>query len=330
MVVEKPKLADAVRAARLYYIQDLTMEEIARDMGTSRSSISRLLGLARAEGLIEVRIHAPNAQASELEQRLRRSYGIEALVVPVSESATEMEILDQVARSAAWQFTSMCESEMIIGVAWGTTIAAVSQHLSRKMTHGAEVVQLNGAGNTLSTGIDYASDILGRFGSALDARVQQFPVPTFFDFAATREMLWKERSIMRILNLQERCDLMVFSVGAMTGGLPSHVYSGGYLEPDDLDAIKAYGVVGDVATYFLRENGVSEGIPLNLRSSGPPPEIIRKAPRRLCVVSGTHKARGLKAALTAQLVTNLIVDERTARTVLDLDKSDREAGSFRP
>ncbi|MDO9397443.1 MAG: sugar-binding transcriptional regulator, partial [Herbiconiux sp.] len=36
------KERDALRAAHLYYMQDLTMEAIAAELHTSRSSVSRL------------------------------------------------------------------------------------------------------------------------------------------------------------------------------------------------------------------------------------------------------------------------------------------------
>lgn len=54
---------------------------------------------------------------------------------------------------------------------------------------------MNGAGNVETSGVDYAGDILNRFGSAISAEVQHFPVPAFFDDPQTREALWRERSI---------------------------------------------------------------------------------------------------------------------------------------
>jgi DNA-binding transcriptional regulator LsrR (DeoR family) len=321
MTREDSKLADAMRVARCYFLQDMTMEEIAKDMGTSRSTVSRLIAFAKAQGLVEFRLRAPNADVPVLEQKIRRSFGVEAHVVPTSDLAGERETLEQVARSAAWALGNICDSGMVLGVAWGTTVEAVSRYLVRKPTRGAVIVQLNGAGNTFTTGIDYASEILGRFGRAFEAQVQQFPVPTFFDYAATREALWRERSIARIRDLQNRADVMCFSVGAVHGGVPSHVYSGGYLEESDYAMLDALGVAGDVATYFLREDGSSEGIPLNDRSSGPPPSVVRKAARRLCVVSGAHKARGLHGALAGGLVTDMVVDERTAAALIALSEA---------
>ena len=325
MPVDDGKFGDAIRAARCYFVQDMTMEEIAHDMGTSRSTVSRLISLAKKEGLVEFRLRIPDVRAPLLERRLRAEYGIEAHVVPVAERAKDLEVLEQVARSAAWVLGGLCNSDMVLGVAWGTTISAISRYLSRKPIRGSEVVQLNGAGNTFSTGIDYASEILERFGSAFEARVQQFPVPTFFDFAATRQALWHERSIIRILELQARADVLLFSIGAVHGGVPSHVYSGAYLEEADYLALQADGAVGDVATFFLREDGSSDNISLNERSSGHPPEVVRRAPRRLCVVSGVNKARGLRGALAGGLVTDLVVDERTAAALSPLlDAPEKE------
>ena len=48
------KLIAALTAAQLYYMQDQTMEVIARELGTSRSSVSRLLSFAREVGLDRV------------------------------------------------------------------------------------------------------------------------------------------------------------------------------------------------------------------------------------------------------------------------------------
>ncbi len=319
------RLGPAIRAARCYYLQDMTMEAIAREMSTSRSTVSRLLARARAEGLIEFRLRTPDEQAMLLEQRIQARHHVQVHVVPVPQRAGELEVLSQVARSAAWILDGLFGSDMILGVAWGRTVSAVSEYLQRKPTRGSVVIQLNGAGNTLSTGIEYASEILGRFGQAFDARVQQFPVPAFFDYTETRAALWRERSIIGILDLQARADILLFSVGdvgrhgaMLNGGINSHVYAGGYLEEDDYLTMEAQGVVGDVATIFVREDGTFDGIPLNERSSVPPPAALRKVARRLCVVAGANRARGLKGALACGLITDLVVDEQTAEALVEL------------
>jgi len=245
-----------------------------------------------------------------------RTFGVRSLVVPVRVGASEAERLDEVARVAARLLMDLFDDEMILGVAWGTTVSAVARALGRKPTRGGTVVQLNGAANTVTSGVDYASTIITAFGAAFDAEVRHFPVPAFFDYAATREAMWRERSVQRVLSVQRRADIALFGVGALGGQVPSHVYSAGYLDEADLAALYAAGAVGDVCTVFLREDGSHRDIEINRRATGPTPAELARIPRRLCVVAGEAKLRPLLAAMRAGAVTDLVVDEPTARRLV--------------
>lgn len=311
-----PKTRDALTAAQLYYLQDLTMDAIAHELHTSRSSVSRLLGHARETGLVEIQVRSPLDMPRQLEGDIRAQFGITAHVVPVPDQTSDVERLDRVALSAARILGGFIDSNMSLGVAWGSTMSALSRHLLSKATHNSTIVQLNGAANPRTTGILYASEILQRFGSAYGATVQQFPVPAVFDDPATKAALWRERSISRVVEMQKTLDTIVFGLGSPFAGVPSHVYIGGYLDEDDFAQLRATGAVGDIATVFYREDGSSDGIPLNDRSSGPSLDVLRGISRRVCVVSGESKLQTLRGALAAGLITDLIVDSGTARKLL--------------
>lgn len=311
------KTRDALRAAHLYYMQDLTMDAIAHELHTSRSSVSRLLSHARASGLVEISIHSPLDLPSRIEQDILERFEVQAHVIPVPDHASDVDRLDRVALSAARILGRFIDSNLTVGIAWGSTMGAVSRHLVPKATHNSEIVQLNGAGNLRTTGIVYASELLRRFGDAFGARVQQFPVPAFFDEPATKQAFWRERSTQRLLDLQGRLDLALFGIGSPFAEVPSHVYQGGYLERADYDGLSRDGAVGDVATVFYRADGSTDGIALNARATGPDFQTLRRAPRRICVVSGRAKLAGLRGALAAGLITDLIVDESTARALVE-------------
>lgn len=315
----RPQHSEALRAAQLYYLQDLTMETIARELQTSRSTVSRLLSTARGTGLVQIQIRSPLDTGPELERLIRARYKVNVHVVPVLDTLNEAETLDRVARQAARTIGPLVDSNAIIGVAWGSTLSAVSRHLTRKITHDTVVVQLNGAGNMQTTGITYASDIMRRFGSAYGARVEQFPVPAFFDHAATKVGMWNERSVQRILELRSRMSIAIFGLGSVDADYPSHVYAGGYLDEDDLNVLAGSDVVGDVATVFFRADGSSDGITLNERSTGPSLDQLREVRRRICVVSGASKINCLRGALAAGLATDLILDEASARRLIGSD-----------
>ncbi|MGO1411002.1 sugar-binding transcriptional regulator [Microbacterium sp.] len=310
------KLERALTAAQLYYMQDLTMDAIARELRTSRSSVSRLISHARETGLVDIRIRSPLEHGAGLEQELRERYGVAAHVVPVGDGVSQVDRLERVAMTAARLIAQFVDSNMSIGVAWGSTIGAISRHLPSRDTHGTKVVQLNGAGNTLTSGIEYASEILDRFGQAFRADVQQFPVPAFFDDPATKNAMWRERSTRRMLAAQDRIDIAIFGLGSPFAEVPSRVYIGGYLDKRDYQTLRDDGAVGDVATVFFRRDGSWRDVALNARATGPGIDRLRRVPRRICVVSGMPKLQATRGALTAKVVTDLVLDEELAQGLL--------------
>jgi deoxyribonucleoside regulator len=307
---------EILAAASMYYHQDMKMDAIGRRLHLSRSTVSRMLKQARELGLVEIALRPSPTRSSSLSQEVADAYGVETYVVPVSGLASEQERLTQTAVFTARLAMQWMDSDMIMGVAWGTTVAAVAAQLGRKPTLGSTIVQLNGAANTRTSGALYAESLLSQFAIAFDAEIQLFPVPAFFDFAETREAMWRERSIERVLDLQRRADVALFSVGALSGEVPSHVYTAGYLEPEDMNSLKEEGVVGDVCTVFLREDGTYSDLVLNERATGPTPGELHVIPRRLCAAAGDGKARAIRAALLAGVATHLVIDERTARSLI--------------
>lgn len=197
-------------ASSMYYLQDIKMESIASHLHMSRSTVSRLLKEARASGLVEITLRPTPTRAPGAGQRISAQFGVETYVVPVSDSATMPERLDQVALTAARMVSSWFDSDMVLGVAWGTTLGAIAKYLSKKPTRGSSIVQLNGAANNRTSGVDYVGSLISRFGDAFDARVHLFPVPAFFDYAETRQAMWRERSVARVLDVQRRADIALF------------------------------------------------------------------------------------------------------------------------
>lgn len=313
---EQFKTASAVRAAQMYYVQNLTMGAIASELKTSRSSVSRLLTFARESGLVDIQVRTPHDASNAVAEAIKRQYKVSAHVVPVPQSLSDVDRLERVAATAGRLLDRFIDSNMVLGVAWGSTISAMSRHLQPKPVHNVTVVQMNGAANTQSSGIDYSSEILDRFARPYNARIQHFPVPAFFDDPTTKTALWRERSTARVLTIQRQMDVAVFGLGSPFAEVASRVYIGEYLSSADYRSLKADRVVGDVATVFYREDGTADGIALNARGTGPELSRLRRTPRRLCVVAGVQKLTSLRGALAARLPTDLVIDESLARALM--------------
>ena len=350
-------LMRAYEAASMYYVQGETMEVIAHHLRVSRSTVSRLLARARQEGVVRVTLVQPGS-AGSLEGRMTQAFGVRTHIVPVREGTTEIHRLQQVASVAAAHMVDLIEAlaeqagnggpqaqdpadsggegsvrgrgsgGVVVGVAWGTTMSEVSAALPSRSVPGLTVVQLNGASDPVREGPS-AGELLSRMRLSLGARTISFPVPAFFDHVATREAMWSERSVKRVLAVTRRASLAVFGVGALdalNGALPSQVYEGGHLTARDQAVLRRQNVVGDVCTVLLRSDGSWRDVTLNARATGPTPAQLSRIPRRLCVAAGTGKARALLAALRARTATDLIVDDATARAVLELAEARAQAG----
>lgn len=322
---DEEQLTQAVQVARLYYQQQLTTDAIARELGTSRSRVSRLLALARRSGIVDIRIHDPQGRPQNLSARLLERWpGVQFQVVGLPPYASQDMRLERVAVAAAHWLAAALRPGMVVGLAWGNTIDAVSRALPPRPVSGAQFVQLNGSASVLEFSSGFVGGTLTRLAQAVGGQVHLFPVPTFFDDPATKQAMWRERSVQHVLELQRRAEVLLFSVGSQDAALPSYVYTAGYLDENDVAELAAQGAVGDIATVFFRQDGRGEGLTINGRASGPDLALIRQHPQATCVVADPGKARALRAALAGGLCRTLIVDETTAQAMLDGVAKDAE------
>ncbi len=307
------------------------MEAIANKLGISRSTVSRLIASARDEGLVRISLHAPEEPRDSLSRRIEDLYDVDVTVVQVPGATTEIRRLERVAGVAGNLVGDVIEDKMMVGIAWGTTVSTISERLMPKRMSGVTIVQLNGAANPTTTGLPYVGEILGNFTRAFGAKAFPFPVPAFFDYAETRDLMWRERSIQVVRDIGRNADVAVFGVGSFTSPLPSHVYAGGYLSPEEVTELRRDGVVGDVCTVLLRADGTYEDIEINTRATGPTPAELARIPRRVCAVAGAAKAPALAAVLRSGAVTDLVVDDECAAALLEVEKggkADSDYGSW--
>lgn len=309
---------DMYEAARRHFIVGDTMEVIARDMGVSRSTVSRLLTRAREDGIVRVTLAEPRGSQSRIAHEITEGFGIRVHLVEPGAGASPGARFTAVAMRAGEILNTVMTDGMRLGIAWGVTVGQVARHLVPVPLSNVRIVQMNGGAHAQDAGLPYVGAILQTFADAYGARVVPFPVPTFFDFEETKKALWQERSVQRVLAEIGRLDVALFGVGCLHGRVPSHVYASGYLEADQLLAVRNQGAVGDVCTVFLREDGTYSGIDLNQRASGPNPAVLQSVPRRICVVGDPSRAHAVLGALRARVATDLVCDEATARGVVKL------------
>ena len=116
--------AALIKAARMYFLDGRSQDDVARALGTSRSNVSRMLTAARAQGIVEIRVHDQTSRAAELEQALREQFGLRARTggrLPAGRGLRRP-------RPATWPpsgSTSRCATARCWGLSWGTSLQAM-------------------------------------------------------------------------------------------------------------------------------------------------------------------------------------------------------------
>lgn len=302
------------RAAELYYEQSLSQQQIARIMGSSHSTISRLLSDARAEGIVRITIARATPTDPGLSRDLRRRFDLRDAVVVSAADTPEAE-LRAVGTAAADLLLALATNDVTIGITWGETMHHVVRALRPVPLRGVEVIQLSGS---LGHG-DLATDgprIAFHLAEALGGTCRLVPAPAMMETAEAASALLAQRQVREPIERAAEADIVVQGIGALTAE-GSSLERAGYIDREQrLAAIEA-GAVGHVFARMIDAEG-RELPEWSARVIGVPLEALPRAGWSLCVAASSDKAPALVGALRARLFNTVVVDERTARAVLAL------------
>src|SRR5664279_394169 len=118
----------AARAARMYYTEDKSKVTIAAELGLSRFKVARLLGRARAEGLVTVTVRDPDLLDHELSDRLAAVLGIRRVLV--ADAPEPQHWLEAVAALAALHLQQIVTRDSVLGIAWSRATRALADRLT--------------------------------------------------------------------------------------------------------------------------------------------------------------------------------------------------------
>jgi deoxyribonucleoside regulator len=312
-------------AAQLYYVRDLTQEQIARRIGVSRSNVSRMLKEARAQGMVEIRIHSPLRTVPDMQEELVSRLDLrECLVLadldPDPEVFEPSDTATQVAALAARYLQENLEEGDIIGLGWGRSVHRVAHSRFLRGERGVTVVQAMGSiGGSIAEYDGVATT--ARLASVFGASAHYLHAPALVTDAAVRSGLLRDPHIRKSLEVARRADTLVASVGTIG---PEHgQYRTGYLSDADLDYIQGQGVVGEVCSLYFARDGSHVPLEMNERSISIGAEDILRIPNRMGVASGPEKPLANIGAARSNLLNVLITDEDTARKMISiLDDED--------
>jgi len=304
------------KVADLYYLREMTQQEIAERLGLSRPAVSRLLQRARAEGIVRIEVHPPEASHYAVERALEETFGLREAIVVSGTSESPTLTARALGRAAARYLDRILKGKERIGISWGTTLQEVVRHVRQRPLRTTVVPLVGGAGQ-LSPHI-HANDLARRLAEAHGGHVHLLHAPAVVASPEVLDALRSDSRIREALELARHVDVALVGIGAL---IPSStLVQSGYFSPAELAALRAQGAVGDLCTRPYDLFGTPVDPSLQRRIVAVEFEDLRRIPTVVAVAGGIEKAEAILGALRGRLVDVLVTDHLAARSVLRVQK----------
>lgn len=310
---QNPSRRLRLRAAWMYYVEEMTQNEIAQKLGVGRVTVVRLLAAARERNEVRISIGDRLAECVAAERALESRFGIdEAIVVPLS--ARGADATAPIAAATGAYVSSLVRADMRIGVGWGRTLVSALAYIDERSVDRLSVVSL--LGGIIKARKFNPAEFAWRLASLFQADCYLMTAPLLVDSAATRQTLIERCGLADIFELAKSLDAVL--LGAAGTGADQTSHQSKFISNADRASVVKAGAVGDMLFNFFDANGKLVDHPINERVMSVPLDIIKKVPVRVLAAGGASKVHALAGALKLMKPTVLITDEYTAKDVLKL------------
>ena len=295
-----------LEAAILYYEKKHTQQEIAKIMGLTRQTVSKLLNEAVEENIVRISIHEPQEQCRQLESELCNQFNLKYCVVCSVNNQDEQLRQIMTLRAAAEQLVPIfLQGKQQIALSWGRTVQELIQYLPTIHTTGNVIFPLFGATDHERSYFS-SNELVRGMASKIGATAKYALFPYLADSSEDLDLIQKLSYYKKMQELWQNADIAIVGIG----------------NTEVLDIFgKTFGysnnhahAIGDIATHFFDENG--DFVTLYPHSLCASAKDLKNAKQTIAIACGDHKAKAIVGALRTNLLDVLITDEYTAQKVL--------------
>lgn len=298
-----------VTAANLYYLEDLTQEEVAGKLGLSRVAVSRVLKRARDLGFVQISVRRPLPELFDLGRRLEKAWGLRVVRV-VSSSPDEAAILDSLGRAGAELVAYYGGPGKRLGAAWSRTVSSIVAHVKRPGRPPLCVTELAGA--YLEPGTPFG--VSWRLAEKLGARLETIPAPILAATSQAKEFMMRERSVIQAFENGAKVDLALVGLGGVDED--ASIVRTGYVNDENLAEINDRGAVGDILMRYFDAQGRHIPMSFEDRAVSLEWEAIKKLPLVVAMAFGPSKTAAMRGAMAGGVIHGLVTDRESALALL--------------
>ena len=313
-----------VRCLELYYRQARPQKEIARALGVSAATVSRLLKRAYDEGFVRVELDLPRAE--ELEAALTEAFGLREAVVVAAGGRADLK--EELGAAAAAYFEKIASNGIRVGLSCGFTLYETIRQLRERRFRDLALYPLSGE-STLKMVDLSPNTLVGMMAAKYRPHVSAYALPvqhllSLREIERERRRLLRDPEIRSIYEAAQAVDIALVGIGMIgeqTPGFCALAESYGV----SVKRLRQLGVVGEINYQPFDAAGHTVDRP-ELRvlmhrilsvEVGRLQTLSRRPDRHVVAIAGGRaKLDAVRGALAGRFMNVLVTDEDLAAALV--------------
>ncbi|MBB6451111.1 DNA-binding transcriptional regulator LsrR (DeoR family) [Geomicrobium halophilum] len=304
-----------IMVSKMYYEEALTQNEISKQLGIYRTTITRMLQKAREEGIVRIEVVESNRVKVDLERRLKEKFGSiqEFIVVPVNAESTRSSRLKAVGNVAISLLDSILKEGDNVGLAWGETMGTMANLIERKRKIDADFVPIVGGPGKMRVE-HHVNTIAYNFAKAYHSRAHYIDSAAIVQSKETRDEIMGSEYMRDVLKLWDKLTVAIIGIGAPIRS--SNLVWAGFLENGEDQMLEKDKAVGDIGSRFYNIDGLETTASLQERTIAIELDRLKENRATIAVAESEEKLESIVGAINGGYISHLVIDEPTAEALI--------------
>ena len=311
------------RAAWLHFTGGLTQSEVAKRLNIPNTRAHRYIAQAQRDGIVRVFVDAAASVCIELETRIQERFGLEMCTVAMHvPEAGPIPLRSLSVKGADFLMHQLSNGlHEVIGIGHGRTLAAAVDAIGRVSAEKTKFVSVLGGLTRSFAANPY--DVIHKLNQRIGSETYMLPAPIYADSANDKKVLMAQSGLNAAMRLIDAATLFVVGIGALPitqEGRSSSAFE--YIGIEEAETLYRNGARAEILGRFIAADGTLIETTLHERVMSPGFDRLRGR-KVIAIAGGLQKIDAIRATLRSGLLTGLIVDEATARGIVEQSESQR-------
>lgn len=300
--------------SNMYYNENKTQSEIAKEFDTTRFKVAKYLQEARDKNIVTIEINHPEIRLSSLEKQFKEHFNLKEAIILKINTGDITNDSQTIGKTAAEYIQSIIQEDSIVGLTWGKTLYHTLKNIKPNKKLPITVVQPFGTSGKRNISTDTPS-LVHLLSERYDGNYRLLYAPLYIMDDMVRKNLAMEFIINQSLLKSKKMDILLTGLGT-----PEAIYSTLlWKESFSQDEFIQHQAVGALYGRLYDKNGNFLNTDLNDKVFGIDLDSLYMVENKVCIVTGKFKSVAILGALRGRLIDTIVTDELTATKVLHLD-----------